>query len=76
MKVDSHIRKKIYAPNTFGSGSSRWYAEIRNHGLLMQHGHFDTKAQAKNWLDNQTNAIMSKSVADEYIKMFKRWKHK
>lgn len=77
MKNDSRVRKTIYAPNTAGSGGSgRWYAEIRDHGLLMKDGYFDTEAQAKSWLKNQRNTTMSKSVAREYIKMFKRWKYK
>ena len=71
------ITRKIYAPNTAGSsGSGRWYAEFRKDGCLMREGYFDTEGRAQSWLEKQKSATMSKSVAYEYMKMFKRWKTK
>lgn len=68
------ITKKIYPPNTAGSGSHRWYVEVRKGGWLMCQGHFDSRKEAQKFI--MKKCVMSKSVANEYQKMFERYNKK
>jgi len=76
MNINPRIKKTIYPPNTVASGCSKWYAELREDGLLMRDGYFDTEEQAQNWLKDQKKTAMSSQVVHRYIDMFKRWKYK
>lgn len=70
------LLKNVYEPNCGANPSTRFLAEVREDGWLINRAFFNSEADARTWLENQDGIEMDKQTALEYLRMFKRYENK
>ena len=64
--MKKRIVKKVYGPEIAVNFTSRYLAEVRLNGWIMNYGYFDTEQVAQLWLTQQDGETMSEKVALMY----------
>lgn len=76
MNRNIEITKTIFQPGCSANPGSRFLAEIRSNGWIINREFHDTEPQAQTWLDNTTEVKMSSPIVAAYANMIERWANK